>query len=159
VALPSDLIELLREFDDARVRYLLIGGHALGFHAVPRFTKDVDFWIASTPEDLSRLERALRAFAAPESTILAVRTPEGLDVAWMGNPPLRFYFMKEVPGGSFEEAFRRRVRTRWEGVPVTIVSLQDLVQLKRASGRPQDLLDAETLESVPASQESSSDEE
>ncbi len=146
MALPLDLIELLREFDEAKARYLVIGGHALGFHATPRFTKDVDFWIASDPEDLARLEQALRRFAAPEATIRAVKELSGLDVAWMGNPPLRFDFMKQVPGGNFESAYARREATSWEGVPVSIVSLDDLIQLKRASGRPQDLLDAEALE-------------
>ncbi len=146
MALPLDLIELLREFDTASVRYLLIGGHALGFHAAPRFTKDVDFWIGSAPDDLTRLEQALRTFAAPDSTIRAVRELKGLDVAWMGNPPLRFDFMKEVPGGTFEESYARRVSTSWEGVPVTVVALDDLLHLKRASGRPQDLLDVALLE-------------
>ena len=146
MSLPLDLIELLREFDAARVRYLLIGGHALGFHAQPRFTKDVDFWVGATPDDALRLERALRAFGAPESTLNAVKTLAGLDVAWMGNPPLRFDFMKEVPGGDFENAYARRVATQWEGVAVTVIAADDLLRLKRASGRPQDLLDAELLE-------------
>ncbi len=148
MALPSDLIELLREFDAASVRYLVIGGHALGFHSEPRFTKDVDFWIGSTPEDLHRLDKALRSFAAPETTIQAVQSLQGLDVAWMGNPPLRFDFMKEVPGGSFEDSYPRRVSASWDGVPVTVIALDDLIQLKRASGRPQDLVDVDTLESV-----------
>ena len=53
---------------------------------------------------------------------------------------------REVPGGKFEEFYSRRLITKWEGVPVTIVSLGDLVQLKRSSGRPQDLVDADLLE-------------
>ena len=148
MALPFDLIELLREFDAGKVRYLLIGGHALGFHATPRFTKDVDLWIGSTAEDLTLIEQALRRFGAPEATIAALRHLEGLDVAWMGNPPLRFDFMKEVPGGVFEECYARRIATQWEGVPLTVVAIEDLVRLKRASGRPQDLVDADALEAV-----------
>jgi hypothetical protein len=150
--LPFDLIELLKEFDAAKVRYLVIGGHALGYHAVPRFTKDVDFWIGSNPEDLIRIETALRAFAAPETTIEAIRTLSGLDVAWMGNPPLRFDFMKEVPGGQFESSYSKRVTSRWQGVPVTIVALSDLIEIKRASGRPQDLVDVATLEAARSSE-------
>ncbi len=146
MALPLDLIELLREFDAGKVRYLLIGGHALGFHAAPRFTKDIDLWIGSTPDDLARIEAALRRFGAPEATVASLRSLQGLDVAWMGNPPLRFDFMKEVPGGLFEDCYARQVATEWEGVPVSVVSADDLVRLKRASGRPQDLVDADALE-------------
>jgi hypothetical protein len=43
VALNIDLIELLREFDDAEVRYLLIGGYALGFHGAPRVRSAAGF--------------------------------------------------------------------------------------------------------------------
>jgi hypothetical protein len=146
VALPVDLIELLREFDTASVRYLLIGGHALGFHATPRFTKDVDFWVGSTEEDLRRLEQALRAFAAPDQTVRAVKELQALDVAWMGNPPLRFDFMKNVPGGQFEDCYARRVITAWEAVPVSVISVEDLIHVKRSSGRPQDMVDVDVLE-------------
>lgn len=44
MGIPRDLIDLLREFAAAEVEFLIIGGHAQGFHAVPRFTQDVDFW-------------------------------------------------------------------------------------------------------------------
>ena len=145
MALDLDLIELLQEFAAAEVRYLLIGGHALGFHAAPRFTKDVDFWIEATEPNLSRTDIALRRFGAPEATLTAIRGLQGLDVAWMGNPPLRFDFMAQVPGGDFEAMYARRVLTQWEGIPVTVISAEDLLTLKRASGRPQDLLDAECL--------------
>lgn len=127
------MIELLQEFADAEVRYLLIGGHALGFHGAPRFTKDVDFWLGSTGDDLRRVEVALRSFGAPPATLRAVLSLQRMDVAWMGNPPLRFDFMKDVPGGSFEEAYARRVDTTWEGAPVSVISASDLTTIKRAT--------------------------
>lgn len=148
MALSTDLIELLQEFATAEVRYLLIGGHALGFHGAPRFTKDIDFWLGSTPDDLDRVERALQRFGAPEATVQAVRSLAGLDVAWMGNPPLRFDFMRDVPGGEFESAYARRLQTTWESAPISVISAPDLIAIKRASGRPQDLLDAALLESA-----------
>jgi len=145
VTLPPDLIDLLREFAAADVRYLVIGGYAQSVHATPRFTKDVDFWIDERPENLDALETALRRFGAPEATIIAVRELAGLDVAWMGNPPLRFDFMKEVPGGHFDEAYARRTALTWSDVPVTVVGAEDLLVLKMASARPQDLADVEQL--------------
>ena len=148
MALHPDLIDLLREFAAADVRYLLIGGHALAFHAAPRFTKDVDFWVAGDPENLDRLELALERFGAPAATMVAVRELSGLDVAWMGNPPLRFDFMREVPGGEFEAAYSRRVTTHLEGVPLSVIGRDDLLALKRASGRPQDLVDAQLLQGL-----------
>lgn len=146
MALHPDLIELLVEFATADVRYLLIGGHALGFHGAPRFTKDVDFWIDSDSENLQRVDAALRRFGAPPATLTAVAGLKGLDVAWMGIAPVRFDFMANVPGGDFGEAWSRKIMTQWAGAPVTVISADDLIRIKRASGRPQDLIDADALE-------------
>ena len=145
MALHPDLIALLEAFATADVQYLLIGGHALGIQGAPRFTKDVDFWIKGDPENLLRVDTALRRFGAPESTLTAIRDLKELDVAWMGVAPLRFDFMTCVPGGDFDDAYSRRVITQWAGAPVSVISANDLIALKRASGRPQDLVDADAL--------------
>ena len=66
----------------------------------------------------------------------------------MGRPPARIDLVKGVPGGSFPEAFGRREAAIWDGVPVAIVGREDLITLKRASGRPVDLLDITNLEAT-----------
>jgi hypothetical protein len=53
--------------------------------------------------------------------------------------------VKGVPGGDFSVCFARNVRTSWDGVAVSLISKDDLIAIKRASGRPQDLLDVESL--------------
>jgi len=54
--------------DAEKVEYLLVGGLALALHGHPRFTKDADLWVRDTPENLERVENALRAFGAPRVT-------------------------------------------------------------------------------------------
>ncbi len=49
--LNSDFKELLRLFEEHRVRYLIVGGYAVMKYSEPRFTKDIDFWIAVDPEN------------------------------------------------------------------------------------------------------------
>jgi len=51
-----------------------------------------------------------------------------------------------MPGVQFDEAYERRVEVQFDDVPVTIIAKQDLITAKRAAGRPQDLLDADSLE-------------
>jgi hypothetical protein len=53
-----------------------------------------------------------------------------------------------VPGGDFDRSYANRVDTAWDGVRVSIVGKEDLVALKRASGRPQDLVDADEVETT-----------
>lgn len=151
MTLSPDFADILRAFAEADVHYLLVGGYAVSFHARPRFTKDLDLWVEDSVENLSRVERALVAFGAPASVLQAVRDAKGLDVAWMGNPPVRIDLMKQVPGAEFSGAWSRRSETDWDGVHVTIVSAPDLMELKRASGRPQDLEDLRVLDEVQRS--------
>ena len=144
--LPPDVIDLLREFAAADVRYLLIGGHAVGFHAEPRFTKDIDLWIEDSPANVASSQNALRRFGAPKTTIDALVSANGLDVVWMGQPPLRIDLMKQVPGGDFAQAYAARVAQDLDGVALSVIGRADLIALKRASGRPQDLADIASLE-------------
>jgi hypothetical protein len=144
--LPSDLIDLLAEFDAAGVEYLLVGGQALAMHGHPRFTKDAGVWLRDTPDNLARAAQALGSFGAPPATIAALGSAAPLDVVWMGLPPSRIDLMKGVPGGDFERAWQHRSIVDCEGTPIMLVTRAELARLKRASGRPQDLLDAALLE-------------
>lgn len=144
--LPSDLIDLLSAFAEEQVDYLLVGGQAVALHGVPRFTKDADLWLRDTSENLARAKRALTAFGAPPGTFQALDEAKDLDVVWMGHPPARIDLMKQVPGGNFEAAYSSRAKFEVAGVTVSCVSKADLIAQKRASGRPQDLVDAANLE-------------
>lgn len=143
--LPSDLIDLLAEFVAERVDFLLIGGQALAVHGLPRFTKDADLWLRDSPENLARACAALARFGAPQTTISALGPAAPLDVVWMGHPPNRIDLMKGVPGGDFEMAWRTRDTVRIAELDVPLVSRAELIRLKLASGRPQDLVDAAAL--------------
>ncbi len=144
--LPSDLIDLLSAFAEEKVDYLLVGGQAVALHGVPRFTKDADLWLRDTTENLERAKRALSSFGAPAGTLRALDEARGLDVVWMGHAPARIDLMKHVPGGDFDAAFQARAIFDAAGVTVSCVSKADLIAHKRASGRPQDLVDADLLE-------------
>ena len=66
MGLHQDFRDLLSAFDAGQVRYLLVGGYAVSFHSRPRFTKDIDLWIAVEPENLLRVHRALATFGGQE---------------------------------------------------------------------------------------------
>ncbi len=145
MSIPSDFRDLLAEFATAGVEYLVVGGYAVGVHAEPRFTKDLDLWIGDAPENLARAKTALVSFGAPADLLARFDDATGDDVLWMGAPPLRIDIMKAVPGGEFSGAYSRRISTEWAGVQASIIARDDLVAIKRASGRPQDLADVAAL--------------
>jgi hypothetical protein len=149
MALHPDYKDILAAFAAQHVEYLVVGGYAVGFHGTPRFTKDLDLWIRSTPENLGRVRNALVSFGAPQSILAHLDDASETDVLWMGLPPVRIDIVKGVPGGDFEAAYRQRVVALWDGVEVSIVSRTVLIALKRSTGRPQVLLDAAMLEREP----------
>jgi hypothetical protein len=62
MTLPPDFKESLKLLKEHDVRYLLIGGYAVGYHGYPRATEDMDIWIAVHPDNAQRMVATLKAF-------------------------------------------------------------------------------------------------
>jgi hypothetical protein len=61
----SEFSDLLKLFRSCRVRYLVVGGHAVMKYTEPRYTKDLDVWIEPSTKNARAVFRALREFGAP----------------------------------------------------------------------------------------------
>lgn len=72
--LPPDLVAMLSAFEKFGVHYLVIGGHAVGLHARPRSTKDLDVWLERTPANIANACRALADFGVPPDIVEALRS-------------------------------------------------------------------------------------
>jgi len=148
------LTALLRRLSEAGVDYVVVGGIAVAFQGYGRATKDLDITYATTPDNLARLGDALLELNArlrgiaeevpfvPDgrmlrrTQILTLDTDDGgldLLVAPRGAPP-------------YPTLRARADVVSLEGVEVRIASLDHLLAMKRAAGRPQDLVDVEALE-------------
>jgi len=60
--LNQDFKEFIQSLNDNQVRYLVIGGYALAVHGHPRYTKDMDVWIESSPDNAAKMVSALEQF-------------------------------------------------------------------------------------------------
>ncbi len=146
MSLPPDLVAMLSEFARAEVRYLVIGGHAVSFHARPRSTKDLDLWLDGAAENIGRACHALTQFGVPPELVAELRSASPAEIVWMGCAPARVDFLQQIPGVEFEDAWPRRVLAELAGVPVTFIGREDLIANKRAVHRPRDLQDVRALE-------------
>jgi hypothetical protein len=147
MAFPKDFKDLIELFNKNGVEYLLVGGWAVGVHAEPRATKDLDLFIRSSKTNSEAIWEALRRFGAP----LKERSPEefrdGESIIQFGQPPNRIDIIQKIDGVTFDQAWKGRVAAKIDGdVPVSIISREHLLQNKRASGRPRDLVDAQEIE-------------
>jgi len=141
----SDFSDLLKLFNANNVEYLVIGGYALIQYAEPRYTKDLDLWISTDIENASAVYLALQQFGAPLDGLAQKDFSEDGFFYQMGVPPVRVDILMGIPGVYFREAWERRETVWFDDLPVFFISRQDLITAKRASGRPQDLIDADLL--------------
>ena len=147
--LTDDWSEFLRLLQKHRVRFLVVGAHALAAHGRPRFTGDFDVFVDATPANARRVYGALREFGVGGIiTEELFASPEGSGAAGLtiGVPPTRLDVLKSISGVTFAEAWRSRIFARFDGKPVPIIGLDAYVKNKRASGRAKDLLDLALLE-------------
>lgn len=141
----SDFTDLLKLFNDNDVKYLIIGGYAVIQYAEPRYTKDLDLWISTHTANAASVYTALKAFGAPLEKITEDIFAKDGYFYQMGVPPMRVDILMGIPGLEFEQAWGRRVEIDFDDLCVPFISKEDLITAKRAAGRPQDLIDADTL--------------
>lgn len=143
--LNEDYKEMLQCFSDEDVKFLLVGAYALAVHGFPRATKDIDFFIWASPENATSLLRALNRFGAPIKDLSVNDFASEGTVLQIGAGPRRIDILTRIDGVKFAEAYARRMTVRIEELDVPVISREDLIANKRASGRTQDLADVERL--------------
>jgi hypothetical protein len=142
--LPDDFKELIRCLNSSNVRYLLVGGWAVGLHGNPRATGDIDFLVAIDDGNLAKLQEALLVFGAPPVDL--ERFKEKGRVIRMGSSPVQVDIINSATGIDIDECYHRKVIINFDGVNISVVSRDDLIKNKMATGRTMDLADAEKLE-------------
>lgn len=145
---------LLGRLARADVDFVVVGGVAVAFQGYGRATKDLDITYATDPENLQRLGDVLVALNAklrgvmedvpfvPDARTLARTRLLTLDTDDGG-----LDLLADPPGAPPYATMRGRAdRVELDGIVVAVAALDDLLAMKRAAGRPQDLVDIEALE-------------
>jgi predicted nucleotidyltransferase len=143
--LNRDFKEFAELLDAKGVDYLLVGGYALAAHGHPRYTGDIDFWVRPAEPNLLRLLEALADFGFGSLGLTAADFAADT-VVQLGQPPRRIDLLTGIDGVNFEACFSRREQVVVDGVRLDIIGLEDFKANKRASGRPKDLADLQSLE-------------
>ncbi len=143
--LPNDFKEFLKLLKDSDVKYLLVGGYAVGFHGYPRATADMEIWVAVSPENASKLVGVFHRFGMRDAGISAALFQEAGKIIRMGLPPMRIEVLTEIDGVKFDECFATRVSAMIDGQEVYVISRKHLRVNKQSSGRYKDLDDLENL--------------
>jgi hypothetical protein len=124
VHLLDDWKELLKLLTEARVKFLLVGAHALAAHGRPRLTGDMDVFYEPTKANARRLKQALTEFGFPTAglTIEGLTDPD--KIVMLGRPPCRVDLISSIDGVTYREAWRVSAGTekRWNPGSPTIAA-------------------------------------
>jgi len=145
LTLPPDFKEFLKLLTEHNVRYLLIGGYAVGYYGYARATEDMDIWVAVHPDNAQKLVSALKAFGFDDSNLKPELFLQKPKIIRMGFPPMRLEITTAISGVEFDKCYQTRVVDKLDGVDVNLIDLENLKKNKRASGRAKDLADVEKL--------------
>ena len=150
-----DFNELLSVFNDHNVKYLIVGGYAVSFHAQPRATKDLDLFIKADTTNAKAVYAALARFGAPVGNIGVEDLSDPRKFIRFGRGPIAVDILPGIDGVVFDEAWERRVEgvvDAASGLTAFFISKADLIVSKLAAGRMRDLADVEEIRDAEASQ-------
>jgi predicted nucleotidyltransferase len=153
---------VLAALNARNVHYLVVGGVAVVLHGYLRTTADLDLVVELVPDNARRAIRALTGLGfRPRAPVPAEAFADSAARAsWIEEKGLKVFslwsaqlpwvevdlFVKEP--FDFKDVYARAVHVTLDTTTATVVSLDDLVSLKQAAGRPVDLADIEALRAL-----------
>jgi predicted nucleotidyltransferase len=144
-----DYEEFVESLNASGARYLIIGAHAVAFHARPRATKDFDVFIESTPDNVDRVLVAVRDFLGSDLGLTAEDLTTPGRIVQLGVAPSRIDLLSRLAGRrDFASAWESRVDAKFGDVDAHYLSLDDLIQEKESADRDQDRADLRSLRRV-----------
>ena len=143
--IPKDFKEFLKLLNANNVKYLLIGGYAVGYYGYPRPTGDMDIWIRIDEENAEKTVKALNEFGFFSPTLTKELLLREKQIVRMGIAPFRLEVSTFIDGVEFDECFDEKEVVDLDDVQINLISLKHLKINKKASGRYKDLNDLENL--------------
>lgn len=154
-----EVFSLLNKFG---VRYLVVGGVALVLHGVLRLTADLDLIVDLAEENVTKFLKALKTLGyKPKLPVDPFKLADPkVRSEWINKKNMKVFsfihpkddykiidvFVTEpIP---FEEAYKRRQKIKANDVNISVISADDLIALKEASGRDQDIADLKMLKEL-----------
>jgi predicted nucleotidyltransferase len=141
-----DYEEFIASLNESGARYLVVGAHAVAFHARPRATKDLDVFIEPTADNAQRVLAAIQQFLGTNLglTVEDLTTPGR--IVQLGVAPTRIDLLSRLAGGQdFSSLWEARSDGKFGSVDTHYLSLEDLIHEKQSSGREQDKADLRSL--------------
>jgi hypothetical protein len=120
---------------------------------------DIDIWVKPSRPNAAAVMRAIKKFGAPLHGLTAADLQKPDTIFQMGVAPRRIDIITGATGLTFDKAYANSINATVAGIPLHVLSLDDIILNKRATGRAKDLADVEALEAIRESISRASGEE
>ena len=145
--LSKDFRDFLECLTKRKVKYLIIGGYAVGAYGYARATNDLDIFIDISDDNVKKLKQACIDFGIPENQISNELFTSDRIIK-IGDEPFKIELIKQLSRFSFSEVYAHKTTKEIDGLEVVLLSIEDLILSKKAAARPMDLADLEVLEKI-----------
>ena len=144
--LNKDYKEILQILLDEKVDFIVVGAYALAVHGFPRATGDIDIWVKPSKENSKKVFNSLAKFGAPLDNVERSDFENLNNVFQIGVVPRRIDIITMIDGVEYAQADKNKIILQIDRLTVPILSLNDLLQNKKSTGREKDKLDADLIE-------------
>ncbi len=157
-----DYLGIFRKFNDEGIRYLVVGGVAMNLLGIPRVTYDIDILIDMQDDNISALMRLTKEWGFKPK--VPVNVMDFADKAkrdeWIATKNMKAFNLVNAKWAlseidviidapvDYSEARKRAKKITVQGVPIPVISIDDLIKMKRAAGRELDKADIQYLRQV-----------
>jgi hypothetical protein len=149
--LDEEILNLWKLLNTFNVRYIMVGGFATNLHGYIRTTADADIWIKDTPENRKHFRATLSKLGIGDfEEIERIPFIPGWSSIYL-NSGLELDIMtslKGFPSERFDECYQLALTAMIHDVPVRFLHLNHLLEAKKATARPKDLLDIAELKRI-----------
>jgi hypothetical protein len=141
----EDFIDFVQLLNVHKVKYIVVGAHALSFHGRPRHTGDLDIWVKPEEENANKMVRVINDFGFASLGLKKEDFLQENQVTQLGYPPLRIDILNSISGVNFDDAYKEKIETEIDDLKINFISVSDFITNKKATGRAKDLGDIESL--------------
>ncbi len=143
--LNKHFLDFLKLLESHKVEFLVVGGYAVGVHGFPRYTGDLDVFVAISRENADRLVGVFKEFGFASLNLKPEDFLEADMVVEIGREPIKIQVLTGIDGVSFGQCRNDRILLNVSGTKIPFIGFDSLLANKAASPRNKDRIDLEEL--------------
>lgn len=137
--------EFLELLEEKGVKFLVVGGYAVGVHGFPRYTGDLDVFVSISNENSKKLIEVFNEFGFSDIGLTESDFLEDETVVEIGREPIKVQVLTGIDGVTFDECYKALFKVNIDGVDIPFIGFNELLKNKEASPRGKDKIDLEEL--------------